>query len=259
MRSCALVAGLVALAAAPVRADEPPAAVDGGAEESPQPSDAEIAHAHFVVGNTYFEAKRYAEAARELLEAYRVSQKVDILYDVARCYDHLDDPGRVTTYYMKYLAGRPDAPDRTKIEDQLMRIAPRVANLTVRTSVAGTEVFVDGESIGKTPLAPLTISEGKHKVEARFAEFPPVVVTATAPGGRTTEVTVEPIKPARGDPGAEARRRKLYIGLGVAGAVLVVAVGVLAGVFGALAARTDFSDSARKGCVGATCTLVDLQ
>jgi hypothetical protein len=253
-----LLAGVVALASIPARAqDAGPESADGGAE-SALPTDAEIAHSHFVVGNEYFSAGRYAEAARELLEAYRLSKKVDILYDIARCYDHLDDPGRMTTYYMKYLAGRPDAPDREKIEDTLMRIAPRVANLAIQAPPDGTEIFVDGERIGRTPIVPLTLTEGKHKVEARFAEFPPTVRTVQAPGGKTTEVRLEPKKLLLADPG-EARRRKLYLGIGLAGAALAVVAGVLGAVFGALAARTDYADNARRSCSGPTCTLVDLQ
>src|SRR5260221_7415052 len=87
--------------------------VASGAFAQPQANEERlrIARAHFSLGQDQFNAHHYREAVKELLEAYKLSRKVDLLYNIALCYENLQDPGRMTASLNRYLASRPDAPE----------------------------------------------------------------------------------------------------------------------------------------------------
>jgi hypothetical protein len=227
-------------------------------------TEVKIAKAHFSTGEEYFAANRFGEAVKEFLEAYRLSKRDAMLYDIARCYQHLDDPGRMTGYYRRYLASHPDATDLSAIEAAMAQAAPRVATLRVATSIVGTSIFIDGSEVGPSPIEPQLLTAGKHRVEARFADFAPTTKDAELPGGQETELALEPVRPiprtvvvVQKDPEEATRRKRLTIGLLVGGAAVVVAVSV---VLGLLFGRTDYVAQARSSCPmgSATCQLVDF-
>src|SRR5690242_10803332 len=81
------------------------------------------ARAHFGLAQDQFKARRYQEAVKEFIESYKLSKRVDLLYNIALCYENLDDPGRMTAYLNRYLTSRPDAPERQEIESKLYRLS----------------------------------------------------------------------------------------------------------------------------------------
>jgi len=234
-----------------------------------KPYDEQIAKMHFQTGQSYFEARRYEEAVKEFIESYQLSRKVDLLWNIARCYQKLDDPGRMTTYYQKYLAEKPAAPDRVEIEGEIARAAPRVGKLIVHSDVPGSELRVDGELVGLAPIDPVLLTTGKHKIEAGHADYAPATVEVDVPGAQTTEITVTPkdlsvpvvvTKPETSpillttQQTEPPRRRWLWPVVGVGAAIVVAAI-----VFSVLyATRTDFAAQARGSCVDPMhCTLLD--
>src|SRR5207244_312856 len=55
---------------------------------------------------------------------------------------------------------------RTEIETQ----SARIGTIDVRTAPLGAEVFVDGVSVGRTPLPkPIRVAAGRHRVQATLA------------------------------------------------------------------------------------------
>jgi tetratricopeptide (TPR) repeat protein len=84
--------------------------------------DIEAAKAHYAAGSAYYEQANYADAVREFNEAYRLSRRTDLLYNIAICYERLDDYDNAIATLQKYLTDRPDAKDRVTIES-------RIANL----------------------------------------------------------------------------------------------------------------------------------
>lgn len=224
-------------------------------------NDLEIAKAHYGTGQDYFAAGRYQFAVKEFLEAHRLSGKPLLLYNIALCYEKLDDPGRVTRYYRQYLRERADAPERAEVERKLARLAPRVATVAPTTTVAGAEIWIDGELIGKAPLEPVLVTEGRHHLEARYSDQAPTAIDATLPGGQATAVALEPraIVPVEKVVVVKAeapRRRWLWPVVGATAAVVVGAV--LGLVLGLTLHPTNYADNARAGCGTPACTLIDL-
>jgi hypothetical protein len=254
-------------------------ASSAGAQPQANEEKLRTARARFSLGQDQFNAHHYQEAVKEFLEAYKLSRKVDLLYNIALCYENLQDPGRMTAYLNRYLASRPDAPERTEVESKLYRLGPRVATLLLRTAVPGTEFWVDGEMVGLAPVDPVLLTEGKHHLEARHGEDAPAVSDVELRGGRSTEVELNP-KEAGADqpppappptvtpapvpalaiaPAATVEQPRHTLRWAIAGgaaAVVVVAAVIVAALFATQ--PVDFGARARAMCADAGCTVIDL-
>lgn len=250
-----------------------------GAAAQPHVSDEKMrtGRAHFSVGQDHFNAHHYQEAVKEFLEAYRLSKRVDLLYNIALSYENLNDPGRMTAFFNRYLAARPDAPERQAIESKLYRLGPRVATLLLRTSEPGTEFWVDGELVGIAPVDPVLLTEGKHHLEARHGDDRPAVSDVDLRGGRSTDVELNPEEPRAPPPAAatetvrpavvpaalapapvkeEKSHRTLLLAVAGGAAVVVVAAVVVAALLGSQ--PVDWSARARMTCTDPGCTVIDL-
>lgn len=231
-------------------------------------NDLDIAKAHYNTGQDYFAAGRYEAAVKEFIEGHRLSKKPLLLFNIALCYEKLDDAGRVTAYYRQYLKERADAPERAEIERKLLVLAPRVATVSLTSPVAGAELYLDGELVGKAPVEPVLVTAGRHHFEARFADHAPTKIDAELPGGRSTTIALAPKiiapvvetilvnAPAPAPAADPPRRRWLWP---VVGAGAAVVIGVVVAVVLALTLHpTNFADNARGSCGMPNCTLIDL-
>jgi hypothetical protein len=218
------------------------------------PRDVGAGRAHFAAGTTYYREHRFFEAVSEFQEAYRLSGANDLLYNIAACYEALDDPGRATVYYRRYLAARAGAPERAEIEASLYRMSERVGKLIIEAP-ARVELFVDGIPIEIAPPAPLPVTAGAHRVEARRAGKPVAAADVTVAGGLSVPVRLTELAALSVDEKQEPRRRWLWPVVGVAAALVVAAV-VLTAV---LVRPADFSARGRDLCTGQSgCAVIDL-
>ncbi|MCC6746478.1 MAG: hypothetical protein IT371_02400 [Deltaproteobacteria bacterium] len=98
-------------------------ALVGQAHANPTPSDLELAKKHFELGRIYYDQAAYDRALTEFKEAYRLSKKPALLYNIGKCHESLGQLKDAITQYEKYLAetGQEDA-----------NLKARVANLRSR-------------------------------------------------------------------------------------------------------------------------------
>jgi len=234
-----------------------------GALSAPQDAfadnaDEEIARAHFQTGLSYYDSNRFEPAVKEFLEAYRLSRRPALLYNIGRTYEKLDDPGRATVYYRRYLDAEPSAIERTEIATKLVNFAPRVGELAVKSEPAGAEIAIDGETIGYAPIERQSLTAGTHEVSARgerFAATVKVTVEAGVLQTATVDVkrgTVDVERPRPETP--RTSRRWLWPVLGGVGAAVLAAV-VVGLVFGL--SGTDYSALGRGTCLGSGCVVVE--
>jgi tetratricopeptide (TPR) repeat protein len=112
-----LVAALLAvLFASPAFAQRP---------ASPTSDDLEAAKAHYAAGSAYYEQANYADAAKEFNEAYRLSHRPDLLYNVARAHEQLGQLDDAIAALRRYLDEKPDAADRKLIESRIGNLEKR--------------------------------------------------------------------------------------------------------------------------------------
>ena len=83
------------------------------------PRDQERGRAHFMAGSTYYDQKQFAAALREFNEAYLLSQKAELLYNIAVCDEHLGHWEDAVVALKGYLAEKPDAADRAQIQARI--------------------------------------------------------------------------------------------------------------------------------------------
>jgi tetratricopeptide (TPR) repeat protein len=72
--------------------------------------DTEVARRHFEKGRGFYDAKDYRHALDEFQAARRAKAAPGLDYNIARCYDRLEDYRSAVRHYQLYLDAKPDAP-----------------------------------------------------------------------------------------------------------------------------------------------------
>src|SRR3954467_5751305 len=81
--------------------------------------DEERAKAHFLAGQSYYDQASYTDALREFNEAYRISKRAPLLYNIARCFAALEQYGDAVKMLERYLEEEPQTSDRAAVETRI--------------------------------------------------------------------------------------------------------------------------------------------
>ncbi len=215
-----------------------------------------LAKQHFDTGSAAFAAHRYRPAVSEFLESYRLSRRLDLLFNIGLCYRNLNDPGRATEYYRRYLIALPDAPERVGLERELAAMASHVGRIAV-TAAPGSAITLDDIPLGTAPLDDPYVTAGEHTLRAApsaGAGAPGTVQVVVISGQRLlVDLTSPWLTAARGQ--ESPRRPWLWPVVGVGAAVVVAAI-ITSVVL--TTGGTDFRGKARASCTAPGCDLVDL-
>lgn len=84
--------------------------------------DDALARNHFVVARRYFEEARYAEAAHEFSEAYRLSGRVELLLNLALAQERALQYEEAIGSLESYLEQSPNATDRADVQERIERL-----------------------------------------------------------------------------------------------------------------------------------------
>ncbi|HEX9100985.1 MAG TPA: tetratricopeptide repeat protein [Polyangia bacterium] len=87
----------------------------------------ERAKAHFLAGQSYYDQASYADALREFNEAYRISKRPALLYNVARCHEALEEYADAVKLLQRYLDEDPQTTDRAAVEARIAALKEREA------------------------------------------------------------------------------------------------------------------------------------
>lgn len=232
------------LAGVPRAAAEPPVAQGGPA----QVDAATLAKQRdiFQQANKLWDEGKFPQAEALYKQAWAIKKS----YDVAGNYGNLlADMGkpRPAAELLSFALREFPAGGRPALRDALLKrlgeVTRLVGRLRVEVQQADAEVFLDGQPVGKSPLAgEIFVDSGSHQLEARKAGFFPAQETVELAKGQSRGVKLalrEPQGPSK---------VILYAGGGVAGA------GVLAGailtVLGAVKKTDDLRATAlaKGGC-----------
>jgi hypothetical protein len=139
----------------------------------------------FYEARTLMNQSRWSEACPKLEESLRLGPGLGTAFNLADCNEHL---GKVMTAWAGFLdvatqARQTNQPDREKLaRKRAQALEPRLPMLfiEVRSTTPGLTVHRDGVPIeGAIWNVPIPVDPGTHRV------------TASAPGRRTSETTVE--------------------------------------------------------------------
>jgi hypothetical protein len=193
---------------------------------APDALSTSAARAHYDAGRAYFEQGDYRRALAEFQSAQHDDDRPALDYNIATCYEHLDDPARAVRHLRRYLERESSIPERPALEDRITALAARTGELELRSLIPGVIVTVDGEA--EAPGAVVRLSAGAHRVVATKEGYYGRSIEVVVVAGQRGLAEVDPIVPA--EQASRRRRRLLAIGLGVAGGALLVGAAVTLGV-----------------------------
>lgn len=122
----AAIALAVALRGPAATAAEADAGVPAAEEPAPADGTAE-AKRLFAEGTRHYAAAEWEAAAADFSKAYELTQAPELLYNLARCYEHMGDAERAVVEYRLYLRMSPDAEDRAEVETRIVALQPAPA------------------------------------------------------------------------------------------------------------------------------------
>lgn len=94
------------------------------------PADEDKARAHFRLGRAHYDNGNFAEAAVEMEEAYRISQRSALLYNIYLAYRDANDTRRAAEALRLYLDLEKDVENRAQLESRLAALQRSLADGT---------------------------------------------------------------------------------------------------------------------------------
>lgn len=120
---------------------------------SAQGSDDERARAHFMAGRSYMEQARYDDAAEQFQEAYRLSQRPEMLMNASTAYERALRFDEAISSLDQYLAVLPETAERATLEERLVRLR----ELRDRSAAASPQVPADPQPAQAEAEVDLTV------------------------------------------------------------------------------------------------------
>ena len=180
-------------ASAPAAGVTPPPAAGVTPPPATPPSleATERARVAYARGQAAFAAGDYVQALLAFQEAFESVPKPIVLLSVAESAAKLGKLDVAIAALDRYLALRPDSPDRAQVADKRAALAASPAHLHVTSTPAGARIFVDDVDTGKKTPTELQISPGAHELRLELAgyEAEPVALQA-GPGARLEQAQV---------------------------------------------------------------------
>jgi hypothetical protein len=186
----------MATATAPVHAQAPPPPA-APAAPAPAASPAVTAATEGAAGDKAAKAKDWAGA----LAHYQVVQQsaptahaqlgvADALYQLARTGEAFD----AYTEAQRTFAAKLSAADKTLVTARLKELAGKTGALSIHVEEPGSDVALDGKSIGTSPIAALVrVAVGTHEVRVTRAGFVPFVGAADVQADGKAVVDANPL------------------------------------------------------------------
>jgi len=149
------------------------------------PADAQRVEALAGEAKALRDERRFEEALAKLKEAVRIHPAAWLVYNLGRTYEDAGDDVLAKAHYELCLTREPTADVRSRADEGLARIAARMRPGMLRLDVplVGTLVTVDGTPRGQTPLAPIELPPGAHRVRLEQDGFVPWEEDVTVPPG----------------------------------------------------------------------------
>jgi tetratricopeptide (TPR) repeat protein len=182
-----LLGAVVLLPSSPCRAQ--------AATDEPSPAAVTEASQRYDRGLKLYSEGEYRLAVIEFERAFELVPDHRVLYNIGQVRVQLGDYAKARVALERYLKdgeGKFPPGRETAVRADLEMLAGRTATLKIDCAIEGAEVFIDGESVGLTPLpAPILMNTGEHNIEVRKADYQTRVLRHTLAGKDEGEIKIE--------------------------------------------------------------------
>jgi len=127
----------------------------------------------FTLGAERYQDKDYKGALQHFLASNRLVRNRNVMFNIARTYEHLRQFPDAYRYYQRAAEGETEPIAKARIKEALARIAPSVALLDVKTEPPGALIYLNRKDLGDRGAAPqtLALTPGTYTVIAELAGY----------------------------------------------------------------------------------------
>jgi outer membrane receptor for ferrienterochelin and colicins len=173
-------------------------AIPARAQDVPSVDLAEEAELQFDLGLQAARGGDCGTALEHLLTSNRLVPNKNVVYNIARCYQKLEQFDQAYRHYSDYLALETDPARRAAAEAASADIAAKVALIEVVTDPPGATIYVDRKDLGPRGPAPRTLAlpPGEHTILVELDGFESATSAPTAitiGGKATVKLALAPI------------------------------------------------------------------
>jgi PEGA domain len=144
-------------------------------------------------GTKLYQQGDVAGALEKFNAAYAAYASPKLLFNIAQANRDLSRPVEALGAFEKFLAEAPDASPETIADanKSAAELRGKLGRIRIDCEMAGTEVSVDGKSVGMTPLPELVwATPGRHQVTAKHASAAPAIEDVDVTVGSVSAVTM---------------------------------------------------------------------
>lgn len=110
--------------------------------EQGEPRDDDEARVHFRLGTAYYDSGRFPQAAEEFKQAYDLSKRPELLYNLFLAYRDAGDIALAAQALRQYLADAPNIQERKKLEARLAALEKILAEQPPEEAPTSTQTEV---------------------------------------------------------------------------------------------------------------------
>jgi hypothetical protein len=157
-------------------------------------------------GATLYERGDYLGSLDKFNAAYAAYPSSKILFNIGQAYRLIGRALEARESYQRFLdeATNASREDRTDAQSWMDRLQRGLGQVTVLSQLDGTDIMLDGKSVGKSPMVrPIWVTPGRHQVTGiKSGDCPMVDFADVVAGGQATVV----LRPLHGPLGSDGPR-----------------------------------------------------
>lgn len=146
-------------------------------------------------GSGLYERGDYAGALDKFKAAYAAYPSPKLMFNIGQANRDLGRPVEALEAFEKFVASEPDRSEATAADarDLIVQLQSNLGRIRIECTIAGSEVSVDGKSIGTTPLPkPIWATQGRHQVTASHSTGAGAIENVQVTAGEITFLTLRP-------------------------------------------------------------------
>jgi tetratricopeptide (TPR) repeat protein len=153
----------LAVTAAPAAAQTPPAPAD----EPPESENDRRARELYEKGNTHYDLAEYDLAIAAFKEAYTLSNRPALLYNIAQAYRQKGDCENALKFYQNYLRLDPQSSKRKKVEERIVEMDTCVKDPARQPKELPKEAIETPKEVVDPPPPPIIAEPGPRRGKAK--------------------------------------------------------------------------------------------